>query len=75
MICGKTGLRDLLEYMISRDELEEQGYEISKVVNELDALLDGPVYCDAWTFDSFWLHRLLKANKCKPTFEILSARY
>jgi len=55
---------------ISKETLENEGLEISQVVSELNALLDGPVYCDAWAFDSFWLHRLFKAGKCKPNFQL-----
>ena len=55
---------------ISKDQLEQEGKEISLVVRELNELLDGDVYCDAWAFDSFWLHRLFKAGKCKPNFQL-----
>jgi DNA polymerase III epsilon subunit-like protein len=55
---------------ISRDQLEKEGKEISQVVRELNELLTGDVYCDAWAFDSFWLHRLFKAAKTKPNFHL-----
>jgi hypothetical protein len=55
---------------ISREQLEEEGLEVSQVVSELNELLSGDVYCDAWAFDSFWLHRLFKAGKCKPNFHL-----
>ncbi len=55
---------------IGRAELESQGIEVDIVTTELDVLLDGPVYCDAWTFDSFWLHRLYKAVHRKPQFQL-----
>jgi len=55
---------------ISRQTLEEQGLEINQVAEELNQVLNGSVYCDAWAFDSFWLHRLFKANKSKPNFEL-----
>ncbi|MDX1453799.1 MAG: exonuclease domain-containing protein [Oleiphilaceae bacterium] len=55
---------------IPRDELEREGSEVWDVAEQLNALLSGHVYCDAWTFDSFWLHRLFKAAKIKPDFHL-----
>jgi DNA polymerase III epsilon subunit-like protein len=55
---------------IPREKLELEGQEVSEVIEEMNALLKGGVYCDAWAFDSFWLHRLFKAGKCKPSFEL-----
>jgi len=55
---------------ISKETLEEEGLEISEVVKELNQLLSGQVYCDAWAFDSFWMHRLFKTAKTKPNFEL-----
>jgi DNA polymerase III epsilon subunit-like protein len=55
---------------ISRDTLQTEGLEISEVVEALNTQLKGTVYCDAWAFDSFWLHRLFKAAKCEPAFEM-----
>ena len=55
---------------ISREELNDNGFEISRVVRELNELISGTVYCDAWTFDSFWLHRLFKTAKTKANFEL-----
>jgi len=55
---------------ISKETLQNEGLEISQVVSELNDLIKEPVYCDAWAFDSFWLHRLFKAGKCKPNFQI-----
>lgn len=55
---------------ISKATLQEQGLEISDVVSELNELITGTVYCDAWAFDSFWLHRLFKAGKTTPNFEL-----
>jgi len=55
---------------ISRDSLEQEGIEVYEVVEELNAILDGTVFCDAWTFDSFWLHRLYKAANTKPSFQL-----
>lgn len=58
---------------ISKEELENDGTEISQVIKELnDILQDKIVYCDAWTFDSFWLHRLYKSIRSKPSFQLES---
>ena len=58
---------------ISREELEENGTECVEVANALNNLLgDVLVYCDAWTFDSFWLHRLFKTSGLKHSFHIES---
>lgn len=58
---------------ISKEELENDGTEISQVIKELnDILEDKIVYCDAWTFDSFWLHRLYKSIRSKPSFQLES---
>lgn len=55
---------------ISKEQLEREGKEISQVIDELNSLLSGDVYCDAWAFDSFWLHRLFKTGKAKPNFHL-----
>jgi len=55
---------------IAREELEKSGQDVDVVATELDAFLHGTVYCDAWTFDSFWLHRLFKAAHIKPSFHL-----
>ena len=55
---------------ISKNTLQEEGKEISQVISELNATISGTVYCDAWAFDSFWLHRLFKAGKAEPNFEL-----
>lgn len=55
---------------ITRDELSREGIEIDAVVAEMNALLSGTIYCDAWTFDSFWLHRLFKASHSKTNFQL-----
>ena len=55
---------------ISKETLIAEGKEISFVVREMNNLLKGPIYCDAWAFDSFWLHRLFKAANTKPNFEL-----
>ena len=55
---------------ISKEKLQTEGHEVSEVVAALNQLLKGTVYCDAWAFDSFWLHRLFKAVKGEPAFEL-----
>lgn len=55
---------------ITKAMLQEEGKEISEVITELNDILTGTVYCDAWAFDSFWMHRLFKAGKCSPNFEL-----
>ncbi|WP_404366462.1 hypothetical protein [Marinobacter sp.] len=57
---------------ISRATLEQQGMELQEVAAELNRLLSGMVFCDAWTFDSFWLHRLFRAANCLPSFQLES---
>lgn len=58
---------------ISREELEENGTDCVDVATALNSLLgDALVYCDAWTFDSFWLHRLFKTSGLKHSFQIES---
>ncbi len=57
---------------IKRDTLESDGLDVGQVAEELNAFLSGEVYCDAWTFDSFWLHRLYKAAGLKPSFNLES---
>ncbi|MAL97934.1 hypothetical protein [Hydrocarboniclastica marina] len=52
--------------------LAEEGLEISQVIERLDTLLPPVVYCDAWTFDSFWLHRLYKPTGKRPAFQLES---
>ena len=55
---------------ISRQQLIDEGLEVSEVVNDMNLILSGDVFCDAWTFDSFWMHRLFKAAKTKPVFHL-----
>lgn len=55
---------------IAKDTLQQEGQEISEVITELNSAISGTVYCDAWAFDSFWLHRLFKAGKTEPCFEL-----
>src|SRR5690554_592644 len=37
-----------------------------------ERVLSGQVFCDAWTFDSFWLHRLFRAAGETPEFQLES---
>jgi DNA polymerase III epsilon subunit-like protein len=57
---------------IARDTLEKEGTPISEVVVALNELLTGQIFCDAWAFDSFWLHRLFKTANVRPTFQLES---
>lgn len=57
---------------LTRDKLIEDGHEISVVAQQLNTLLPKIVYCDAWTFDSFWLYQLYRIAKIKPSFELES---
>lgn len=57
---------------ITRAELEDEGVAVEQVAAELNALLTSQVFCDAWTFDSFWLHRLYRAAGMRPAFQLES---
>ncbi len=57
---------------IARDELIHSGEDVLTVARELNRLLPAQVFCDAFTFDSFWLHRLFRAAAIKPAFQLES---
>ncbi|NMT62854.1 3'-5' exonuclease [Marinobacter orientalis] len=57
---------------ITRQTLEREGVPVAEVAASLNRLLRGPVFCDAWTFDSFWLHRLFRAANVRPEFQLES---
>lgn len=57
---------------ISRATLEAEGSSVRDVAHHLNELLPNQVFCDAWTFDSFWLHRLFRAAKIRPEFQLES---
>lgn len=57
---------------IPREDLVEHGRELQDVARELNECISGTVYCDAWTFDSFWLHRLYKSAGMKHDFQLES---
>ncbi|MDG5500139.1 hypothetical protein [Marinobacter sp. BGYM27] len=57
---------------ISLETLKREGRQIQDVAQELNALIKGPVYCDAWTFDSFWLHRLFRGARVEAAFTLES---
>ena len=57
---------------IPRERLENEGLPAGEVARQLNALLPAQIFCDAWTFDSFWLHRLFRAAKETPTFALES---
>jgi hypothetical protein len=57
---------------ITRPTLEAEGVAVSEVAQALNELLPDQVFCDAWTFDSFWLHRLFRAAGVRPAFQLES---
>ncbi|MCH8497759.1 MAG: hypothetical protein LAT63_04745 [Marinobacter sp.] len=57
---------------IDRQTLLDEGLGVKDVAAELNSLLAGAVFCDAWTFDSFWLHRLFRAADMTPSFQLES---
>lgn len=57
---------------ITRQTLEKEGTPVSEVAASLNRLLSGQVFCDAWTFDSFWLHRLFRAANARAEFQLES---
>jgi len=57
---------------ISRERLEREGVSAGDVARQLNALLPEQIFCDAWTFDSFWLHRLFRAAGETPVFHLES---
>lgn len=57
---------------ISRATLEQEGTNVLDVAQALNELLTDQVFCDAWTFDSFWLHRLFRAANILPGFHLES---
>ena len=57
---------------ISRLTLEAEGSSVREVALHLNELLPDQVFCDAWTFDSFWLHRLFRAAGVRPDFQLES---
>jgi DNA polymerase III epsilon subunit-like protein len=57
---------------ISRETLEADGIAVGEVARALNELLPEQVFCDAWTFDSFWLHRLFRAARISPAFQLES---
>ncbi len=57
---------------ITRDLLVNEGTNAIEVAETLNELIPDTCYCDAWTHDSFWLHRLFRATRIKPRFELES---
>lgn len=57
---------------ISRRTLQADGHGVREVARWLNELLPPQVFCDAWTFDSFWLHRLFRAANLQPEFQLES---
>jgi len=57
---------------IPRARLSTEGNAVTEVAHHLNQRLFGQVFCDAWTFDSFWLYRLFRAAGVKPGFQLES---
>ncbi|MEX2476544.1 hypothetical protein [Marinobacter sp.] len=57
---------------IDRKTLEAEGTPAAEVAHNLNQLLSDQVFCDAWTFDSFWLHRLFRIAGIVPAFQLES---
>lgn len=57
---------------ISRARLQQEGTPVGEVARALNRLLPEQIFCDAWTFDSFWLHRLFRAAGETPEFQLES---
>ncbi len=53
---------------IAREQLLDEGVEVPEVAACLNECLQDIAYSDAWTFDSFWLHRLFRAARLAPRF-------
>lgn len=54
---------------ISRDQLIGDGITVIDAACRLNDMLGVErVYCDAWSFDGFWLDRLFKAAEMTPSF-------
>ncbi len=60
---------------IDRDTLLREGLSVRQVTQHLNEILSGQVFCDAWTFDSFWLHRLYRAAGVRPSFQLESVSH
>lgn len=57
---------------ITREHLAAEGINAVDVAQMLNQCIPDVCYCDAWSYDSFWFHRLFKAARVKPTFRIES---
>lgn len=57
---------------IDRETLKAEGIPVAEVAHDLNKLLPDLVFCDAWTFDSFWLHRLFRVAGIQPAFQLES---
>lgn len=57
---------------ITRNRLQDEGNDPAAVAKQLNALLPPRVYCDALSFDAFWLHRLYRAADEQPAFSLES---
>tara|TARA_R100000306_G_scaffold62601_1_gene75445 strand:- start:21787 stop:22299 length:513 start_codon:yes stop_codon:yes gene_type:complete len=57
---------------ITRERLMDEGVEARTVAGYLNEVLPSRVYCDALSFDSFWLHRLFRAAHVRANFTLES---
>ncbi|MBK8970909.1 MAG: hypothetical protein IPM37_05900 [Hahellaceae bacterium] len=57
---------------LTRNQLEAEGTNAVEVAHLLNQHIPAVCYCDAWSYDSFWFHRLFKAARVQPTFRLES---
>jgi hypothetical protein len=57
---------------IHRRMLDVRGLDVVEVALTLNETIPDVCYCDAWSFDSFWMHRLFRAARIKPLFRLES---
>ncbi|MGP9507998.1 MULTISPECIES: tyrosine-type recombinase/integrase [Halomonas] len=56
---------------ITRQQLMTEGISIQEAVKRLEEKLDvETVFCDALSYDTFWLRRLFQAVKKEPSFQL-----
>lgn len=56
---------------ITRQQLMTEGISIQEAVKRLEEKLDvETVFCDALSYDTFWLRRLFQAVKMEPSFQL-----
>ena len=57
---------------ISKDRLQREGLPVREVCKALNDHIREVCFCDAYTFDQFWLTRLFRAAGIQPTFRLES---